>query len=72
MIRLKVKEVAREKKISQGKLSRLSEVNMTTIQLIYRKPTSANITLLTLDRLAMALGVNAQDLIESVYPEPEA
>lgn len=67
MIRLKVKEIAREKKISQGKLSRLSEVNITTIQLIYRKPTEANITLLTLDKLATALEVDAQDLLETVH-----
>ncbi len=66
MIRLKVKEIAREKNISQGKLSRLSEVNITTIQLIYRKPTEANITLHTLDRLAMALEVRAEELIETV------
>jgi DNA-binding Xre family transcriptional regulator len=66
MIRLKVKEVARAKNISQGKLSRLSEVNITTIQLIYRKPTEANITLHTLDRLATALGVRAEELIETV------
>lgn len=69
MIRLKIKEIARSKKISQGKLSRLSEVNLTTIQLIYRKPTEANITLHTLDRLARALGVNAEDLIETISIE---
>jgi hypothetical protein len=48
-------------------------VNITTIQLIYRKPTEANIQLFTLDRLlATALGVNAQDLIETVHPEPSS
>jgi DNA-binding Xre family transcriptional regulator len=66
MIRLKVKEIAQSKGISQGKLSRLSEINITTIQLIYRKPTEANITMYTLDRLAQALKVNAQELIETV------
>ncbi|HLI72197.1 MAG TPA: helix-turn-helix transcriptional regulator [Ktedonobacteraceae bacterium] len=72
MIRLKVKEIAQQKHISQGKLSRLSEVNITTIQLIYRMPTEANIQLFTLDRLATVLGVNAQDLIETVHPEPSS
>ena len=69
MIRLKVKEIARQKGMSQGKLSRASDVNLTTIQLIYRKPAEANITLYTLDRLAKALGVDARDLIESIPDE---
>lgn len=55
--------------MSQGKLSRASDVNLTTIQLIYRKPAEANITLYTLDRLAKALGVDARDLIESIPDE---
>ncbi len=64
MIRLRVKEVAREKGISQGKLSRLADINMTTIQLIYRKPEEANITLFTLDKLAHALDVSPCDLLD--------
>ena len=66
MIRLKVKEIAQQKGISQGKLSRLSDVDLTTLQRIYRQPESANITLYTLDRLAKALGVDASELIESI------
>ena len=66
MIRIKVKEVAKSKGISQGRLSRMSDVNLTTIQLIWRKPTSANITLYTLDKIATALEVDASELIESV------
>lgn len=69
MIRLKVKEIAKSKGISQGRLSRMSDVNITTIQLVWRKPTAANITLYTLDKLATALEVNASELIESVYDE---
>ena len=69
MIRLKVKEVARRKGISQGKLSRLSDVNLTTIQNIYKNPVEANITLYTLDKLAKALEVDPCELIESIPDE---
>jgi len=72
MIRLKVKEIAKEKGISQSKLSRLADVNITTIQRIFNSPTTANVNLYTLDRIAKALGVNVTDLIESVPDdEPE-
>lgn len=70
MIRLKVKEIAKEKGISQSKLSRLADVNITTIQRIFNHPTTANVNLYTLDRIAKALGVNVTDLIESV-PDDE-
>jgi DNA-binding Xre family transcriptional regulator len=66
MIRLRVKEVARSKGISQGKLSRLSDVNLTTIQRIYKYPTEANVTLYTLDKIAKALDVDPRELIEEV------
>jgi transcriptional regulator with XRE-family HTH domain len=69
MVRLKVKEIAKQKGFSQGKLSRASDVNLTTIQNIYRNPTSANITLSTLDKLARALGVDISELIENVPDE---
>jgi DNA-binding Xre family transcriptional regulator len=69
MIRLKVKEVARQRGISQGKLSRLSDVDLTTLQRIYKNPTAANVTVFTLDKLARALGVDASELIESVPDE---
>ena len=65
-IRLKVREIAQQKGISQAKLSRLADVNISTVQLIYRKPLEANITLHTLDRIAQVLGVDASELIESV------
>ncbi|MGB8348594.1 MAG: helix-turn-helix transcriptional regulator [Ktedonobacteraceae bacterium] len=64
MIRLRVKEVAGAKGISQSKLSRLSDINITTIQLMYRKPADTNITLHTLNRLCHALGVSPADLLE--------
>jgi DNA-binding Xre family transcriptional regulator len=65
MVRLRVKEVAQQKGISQGKLSRSSDVDIKTLQKIYRYPTSI-VTTETLDKLAKALGVSVRDLIESV------
>lgn len=65
MIRLKVKEIAVAKGISQRKLSIRSEVDIKTIQKIYRYPTSI-VTTETLDKLANVLGVDASELIESI------
>jgi len=69
MIRIKVKEIARQKGLSQMRLAFIADVNMKTVQSIYQHPTETNITLYTLDKLAKALGVNASELIESVYEE---
>ncbi len=65
MIRLKLKEVLQEKKISQSKLSRMADVSLNTIQAIYHNPYH-DAVLSTLDRLAKALGVNVCDLYEVV------
>ena len=64
-VRLRVREVAKEKGISQGKLARSADIDTKTLQRIYRHPTSI-ITTETLDKLAKALGVDASELIESV------
>lgn len=69
MIRLKVKEIAWQKGLSQAKLSRMSDVDITTVRKIYQQPTKANVTLETLSRLAKALGVDPRDLIENVPDE---
>ncbi len=71
MIRLKVKEVAQAKGISQGKLSRIADVDVKTVRRIYRNPTEI-ITTETLDKLATALEVNVCDLIEQVSSTPQA
>lgn len=63
MIRLRVKEVAQQKKMSQGRLSRESNIDINTVRDILRDP-EKNITLATLDRLARALQVDARELIE--------
>jgi DNA-binding Xre family transcriptional regulator len=64
-VRLRVKEIANEKGISQGKLSRSADVDIKTLQRIYRQPTTI-VTTETLGKLARALGVDASELIESV------
>jgi DNA-binding Xre family transcriptional regulator len=66
MIRLKVKEIAAQKGMSQGSLSRLANIDIRTLRKIYRNPTEAIVTTDTLDRLAMALPVDVSELIESV------
>lgn len=68
MVRLKIKEVAEQKGMSQRKLSRLSGVDIKNIQRIFREPTSI-VTTETLDKLAKVLGVDARELIESVPDE---
>jgi DNA-binding Xre family transcriptional regulator len=69
MIRLRVKEVAKEKEISQSKLSRRADVDLTTLRRIYQKPEKANVTLETLNRLAYALNCQPGDLIEYTRDE---
>lgn len=68
MIRLRVKEVAQQKGISQTKLAHLALMDDTRLRMIYRYPDSehVNLTLQVLDRLAKALGVDVRDLVESV------
>ena len=62
MLRLRIKELAEERGISQSKLSRMSDVHITTIRRLYKNPYSgANI--LTLEKIAQALGVELSDLI---------
>jgi DNA-binding Xre family transcriptional regulator len=65
MIRLCVKEVAQEKGFSQGRLSRIADIDENTLKRIYRDP-YAIITTETLDKLAKALGVPSSALIEDV------
>jgi DNA-binding Xre family transcriptional regulator len=70
MIRLRVKEVAQEKGISQGKLQRRADMDIKTIRKIYKDPTTI-ITTETLSKLAKALGVPSSELIEDVEPDEE-
>ena len=71
MIRLRLKEVLHEKRISQSKLSRIADVSMSTIQEMYHNPYH-DAVLSTLDRIAKALKVNISDLYEVLPDETEA
>ncbi|QBD76428.1 XRE family transcriptional regulator [Ktedonosporobacter rubrisoli] len=68
MIRLRIKEVAKQKKISMGKLSRTADVSYNTIKRIYDNP-YYSATTITLAKLAKALGVPSSELIEDVPDE---
>ena len=63
MAKLRVKEVAKEKGISMGKLSRAADVDMNTLRRVYDDARYSP-TLATLEKLARALGVKIADLIE--------
>jgi len=63
--RLRVKEVAEQKKISQRKLSLRSGVDIRTVQRIFHDPYRI-VTTDTLQRLADVLQVDVSELLESV------
>lgn len=63
MAKLRVKEVAKEKGISMGKLSRAADVDMNTLRRVYDDRRYSP-TLATLEKLARALGVKIADLID--------
>jgi transcriptional regulator with XRE-family HTH domain len=70
MFRLKVKEVAQQKGISQRQLFLRSGVDIRTIRRIFRDPQTV-VTVETLARLAKVLEVDASELIESVPDDPQ-
>ncbi len=64
-LRLRVKEVARQKGFSMGKLQRDADVAYNTVKRMYKNPYHV-ITTETLGKLAKALGVPPGELIEEV------
>ena len=70
MLRLRVREVIQEKKITQSKLSRVADVPLNTIQVLYHNP-EHDAKLSTLYRLSKALGVKIEDLYEVIPDEEE-
>jgi DNA-binding Xre family transcriptional regulator len=65
MVRLRIKEVATSKGYSMNKLSRISDVSFNAIKRLWTKPYSG-VTVDTLNKIAKALGVTVNDLIEDV------
>jgi DNA-binding Xre family transcriptional regulator len=70
MLRLRVREVAQQKKVSMNKLSQRSEVSYNIIRDIFTHPLRT-VNTDTLNRIAKALEVPVTDLLEDV-PESEA
>ncbi len=64
-VRLRVKEVSRQKGISMGKLQRDADVAYNTVKRMFKDPYYITTTE-TLGKLARALGVSPGDLIEEV------
>ena len=70
MIRLKVKEVAARRRMSMRKLAKTADIAYNTLRTIYRDPYRP-FSSTTLDKLAMALQVDASLLIENDPPLPK-
>jgi len=68
MLRLRVKEIAQEKKLSMNMLSHRSEVAYNIIKDCYRNPYRV-INSETINKIARGLGVSATDLLENVSEE---
>jgi len=69
MIRLKIREIAREKKISQSRLARLADVDNGTMRKAFR---DENITLETLNKIARALEMHPCNLFDYTPDPPPA
>lgn len=65
MHRLRVKEVAEERGFTMSRLSRVSDVSIQTMIHLCKQP-YADATLSTLEKIALALGVEIGDLVERV------
>jgi DNA-binding Xre family transcriptional regulator len=63
MVRLRVKELAKERGISMSKLSRVADVSYNTVKTMYRYPEHGFNTK-SLERIAHALQVDLTDLFE--------
>lgn len=69
MRRLRVKELAEQKGYTQSKLMRVADLNMKTIQGLYREPYRLSVSYLTLEKVAKALDVSIEGLFEEVPDE---
>jgi transcriptional regulator with XRE-family HTH domain len=62
--RLRIREIAQSKGISMGLLSRKSNVTINVVRQVWRND-QYDISFSTLQKIAAALGVRVQDLIEN-------
>jgi transcriptional regulator with XRE-family HTH domain len=69
MRRLRVKELAEQKGFTQSKLMRMADLNMKTVQGLYREPYRISVAYLTLEKVAKALDVRIDELFEEVRDE---
>lgn len=69
MLRLRVKEIAEAKGMSIAKLARKADLDNRTVYRIVHDP-FAEITTVTLGRLAEALDVSVKDLVEDASSAP--
>jgi len=69
-VRLRVKEIAKQKGFSMGKLQRDADVAYNTVKRMYKNPYHV-ITTETLGKLAKALGVSLGELVEEVPDTPQ-
>ena len=65
MIRLRIKEIAQQQGLGQGKLARMADMDIKTLARIYKNP-YAEVSSVTLEKRARALSVSVADLIEEV------
>jgi len=65
MLRLRVKEIAQQQGLGQGKLARKADVDIKTLARIYKNP-YAEVSTVTLEKLARALSVHVAEIIEEV------
>ena len=64
MVKYRIKEVLKEKGVSQGKLSRMTNVSLSTIQRLSVEGSTYNVSMDVLEKIAKALGVRISDLYE--------
>lgn len=65
MLRLRVRQIAKEKNMSMGKLSRVADLDYNTVKRLYDDPHYSP-TLETLHKVKKALGVPIDELYEEV------
>lgn len=64
MVKYRLNKVLKEKGVSQGKLSRMADVSLSTIQRLSAEGSTYNVSIEVLERIAKALGVKISDLYE--------